>query len=155
VTGITQVGIVVRDAAATARRYWEDLGVGPWRFYTIDPRNTPGMTLRGRPVEHAFRAALARVGAIELELIQPLDGDSLYAEFLELHGEGVQHLAFGTEDLARTLEVLGDRGYREVQGGRTFGTGRYVYLDTDERLGTLTELGERAGELPPPDEIYP
>lgn len=41
-SGIMQVGIVVRDLDATVRRYWHELGIGPWRIYTIDPSNTPG-----------------------------------------------------------------------------------------------------------------
>ena len=42
---VLQVGLVVRDSEATARRYWEEFGIGPWRFYTLDP---------GQHVEHAI-----------------------------------------------------------------------------------------------------
>src|SRR5262249_12111756 len=93
---LTQVAMVVKDCEATAKRYWEDLGIGPWKFYTLDPSNTPGMTLRGRPVKHAFRAALAQIGDVALELIEPLEGDSLYTEHLAAHGEGLHHVAFKT-----------------------------------------------------------
>ena len=58
---ITQVAMVVKDVEATAKRYWDDVGVGPWKFYTIDRSNTGSMMLQGKPVEHAFRAAKAHL----------------------------------------------------------------------------------------------
>ena len=48
--------------------------------------------LRGKLVEHSFIAAIASVGDVELELIQPLCGESLYAEHLAQHGEGLHHV---------------------------------------------------------------
>ena len=66
---LTQVGFVVKDCRATAKRYWDEFGIGPWEFYTLDPSNTPDMTLRGRAVEHAFRAALAKVGDVGFESV--------------------------------------------------------------------------------------
>jgi methylmalonyl-CoA/ethylmalonyl-CoA epimerase len=151
-TGISQIGIVVRDLDAAVARYWSDLGIGPWRIFTIDPANTPGMTLRGRPVEHAFRAALAMVGATQLELIEPGEGPSLYAEHLDEHGEGVHHVAFGVSGLDDARARLAESGFPELQGGRTFGSGEYVYVGLPH--GLIAELG-RAGEMPEPDSVYP
>lgn len=155
---ITQVGMVVRDCEATAKRYWEDLGIGPWRFYTLDPTNTPGMTLRGKPVAHAFRAALAQVGEVELELIEPLAGESVYAEHLAAHGEGLHHLAFDVEDFEQTRTRLRERGYAQIQGGRSFGAATYAYFDTDKHLGCLAEIGspiEEGKTFPAPERVYP
>jgi 4-hydroxyphenylpyruvate dioxygenase-like putative hemolysin len=155
---ITQVAMVVKDCHATARRYWEDLGIGPWQFYTLDPSNTPNMTLRGKPVAHAFRAALATIGDVALELIEPLQGDSLYAEHLAAHGEGLHHVAFSVDDFERTKAHLKERGYREIQGGRPFDVITYAYFDTDKGLSCLTELGSELEEgrfFPAPEFTYP
>jgi methylmalonyl-CoA/ethylmalonyl-CoA epimerase len=155
---ILQVGIVVKDSEATARRYWEEFGIGPWRFYTLDPSNTPGMTFRGKPVEHAFRAALAEIGDVTLELIEPIEGPSVYTEHLEQHGEGLHHLAFAVEDYGQACEVLTRRGYDELQHGRPYDVNDYSYFDTSRVLGFITELAseEAAGKpFPPPERTLP
>jgi len=150
--------MVVRDVEATVRHYWEDLGIGPWRFYTLDPSNTPGMTLRGKPVRHAFRAAIAMVGEIELELIEPLEGDSLYAEHLATHGEGLHHIALDVEDFSRAVERLSAQDFPEVQGGETFDVAQYKYFDATRRLGCIIEIGSSVREgtaFPAPERVYP
>lgn len=154
---ITQVAMVVKDVEATAKRYWDDVGVGPWKFYTIDPRNTGSMMLRGKPVEHAFRAAIATIGDTQLELIEPLDENSLYAEHLAAHGEGLHHIAVSVESFDAARSHLKSKGYSETQSGRTFNIANYCYFDTDKHLGCITEYGLRDdGEsFPEPDFEFP
>jgi methylmalonyl-CoA/ethylmalonyl-CoA epimerase len=152
------VGLVVKDSEATARRYWEEFGIGPWRLYTLDPSNTPGLTFRGKPVQHAFRAALARIGDVTLELIEPLSGASVYTEHLATHGEGLHHLAFAVDDYDQTHEQLTSRGYAELQHGRPFDVNEYSYFDTTPTLKFITELySEEAPEkpFPPPERTVP
>ncbi|MFD8337957.1 VOC family protein [Streptomyces solisilvae] len=47
-----------------------------------------------------------KTGASEIELIQPLKGRPPYTEFLDLHGEGVHHLAYVVEGIDQYLESL-------------------------------------------------
>jgi|SRR5580704_4548601 methylmalonyl-CoA/ethylmalonyl-CoA epimerase len=155
---VLQVGLVVRDSEATARRYWEDFGIGPWRFYTIDPTNTTNMRFRGRPVRHSFRAALATFGDLTLELIEPLDGASVYSEHLQQHGEGLHHLAFAVDDYDSARERLEKNGFGEVQAGRPHDVNDYAYFDTVKALGFITELysEEVPGKtFPPPEHTVP
>lgn len=154
---VNQIGMVVKDAEATARRYWDDAGIGPWRFYTIDPVNSSDMKLHGKVIEHSFIAAIASVGDVELELIQPLCGESLYAEHLAQHGEGLHHIEFGVCDFNETMAHFQDKGYKEIQSGRIFDIGTYSYLDTDKGLACITEYGkaDEGTVFPPPEKIYP
>ena len=155
---LTQVAMVVNDVEATAKRYWEDVGIGPWHFYTIDPANTGNMTLRGKPVEHAFRAALATIGDVSWELIEPLDDNSIYAEHLAKHGEGLHHVAFDVENFEKTKTYMKSKGYNEIQSGQTFNVSAYTYLDTDNGLVCITELSsgvEEGKEFPAPEGSYP
>jgi len=137
---VLQIGLVVRDSEATARRYWQEFGIGPWRFYTLDPSNTSNMRFRGRAVEHSFRAALADFGGLTLELIEPLDGFSVYAEHLQRHGEGLHHLAMAVDDYESACRQLEKSGFGELQAGRPFDVNDYAYFDTSAVLGFLTEL---------------
>ena len=47
-------------------------------------------------IEERFteRAGRARLGPIRLHLVQPLEGTSVYSEFLKTKGEGLHHMAF-------------------------------------------------------------
>jgi methylmalonyl-CoA/ethylmalonyl-CoA epimerase len=137
---IVQVGIVVRDVEATARHYWEDVGIGPWQLYILDPSNTAALTLRSVPVSHAFRIAITMVGDVELELIEPLEGPNLYSEHLAAHGEGVHHLAFEVEDFQHSRDHLTRKGYVEIQSGRPFDVNTYAYFGTARNLACISEL---------------
>src|SRR3712207_2543932 len=82
-----QLGIVVRDLEATVRRYEDDYGIGPWRFDRIDLGAANDYREYGEPVERSNRIAIAMVGRVMWELIEPLDEDGIYARFLAEKGE--------------------------------------------------------------------
>jgi methylmalonyl-CoA/ethylmalonyl-CoA epimerase len=77
-----QLGIVVRDLEATVRRYVDDYGIGPWEFAQIDAGDANNYREYGRPVERSTRIAVATVGRVMWELIEPLDEEGIYARFL-------------------------------------------------------------------------
>src|SRR5436190_117758 len=95
---IVQIGIVVRNVQETARKYWDDFGIGPWDFYTFGPSNVKELTVHGQQTEHGWRTGAAKIGNIEIELIEPLDDRSIYAEHLRTRGEGIHHLLFNVAD---------------------------------------------------------
>ena len=89
---IYQIGIVVKDIQRAVERYWKTLGVGPWRIYRIEPPTLGEVFVRGKPVVISIRAAFAQSGPVQLELIEPLEGPSIYREFLAEKGEGLHHV---------------------------------------------------------------
>jgi hypothetical protein len=116
------------------------------------------MMLRGRAVEHTFLVAIASLGTADLEIIEPLEGESLYAEHLRDVGEGVHHLAFEVEDFALAHAHLKASGYAELQSGEPLGIAVYAYFDTRSVFGFLTELVTLRRDcegLPPPEFTYP
>jgi len=155
-TKVVQVAMVVNDIDASVRRYWADLGIGPWKLYTLDPSNTLNMTFHGKPVQHAFRAALTDIGDIEWELIQPLDTRSVYAEHLSKHGEGLHHVAFDVKDFTQVTKELENKGYENVQSGSPWGIETYVYFALNRGLACTAELNSnQTGPMPAPDSTYP
>ena len=76
-----QLGIVVRDLEATMRRYVDDYGIGPWKVYEFNAGNAEDFREYGQPVERSWRLAVAMVGQVQWELIEPLDEESVYARF--------------------------------------------------------------------------
>jgi catechol 2,3-dioxygenase-like lactoylglutathione lyase family enzyme len=155
---IDQVGLVVRDLDGTLRAYWHRLGVGPWRIYTYGPPLVKDMTYRGRRQDHRMRVAFAMLGPLMLEVIQPLEGPSIYHEFLGTGREGLHHLAMYVDDFDGTVAALERLGYPVIQSGRGYGLhgdGAYAYLDTAAELGLILEVAQAPKVRVPPEGTFP
>jgi len=77
---------------------------------------------------------------MQLELLQPVEGDNVYSDFLKEHGEGMHHLGHvRVENLDEAVHTLEEGGFPCVQGGRFGGRG-YAYVDMSMTLGAIIEL---------------
>jgi hypothetical protein len=92
--GVAQVAYVVEDVEATAMAYHRQFGIGPWHFYTYGKPLLSCMKRYGEPTEYRMRVGLSYFGSMRIELIQHLEGDTVYADFIKKHGTGIQHLVF-------------------------------------------------------------
>jgi catechol 2,3-dioxygenase-like lactoylglutathione lyase family enzyme len=154
-TDVLQVSVVVRDLQAAMRTYVEEYGIGPWEIYEFNPGTVRGMHERGEPVESSWRLALAQVGRLQWELIEPLDERSTYARFLAEHGEGVHHVGVAVDDYDAALGELEGKGRDVVFGGEYNGV-TFAYLGTDADLGVVTEIfSAPPGVEQQPDATYP
>jgi hypothetical protein len=150
-----QICVVVRDLEASMRTYVHDYGIGPWEIYEFNPDTVQDMHEGGEPVERSFRLALAKVGGVQWELIQPLDDGSIYARHLAAHGQGVHHVGVAVPDYAARIAAHEAKGGSVVFGGRYEGI-NFAYLSTDTDLGVLTEIFDGApGDDQKPDAVYP
>ena len=151
----SQVAIVVRDLRASMKHFWEELGVGPWKVWKFSSQNLTDMTLHGNPAEHSFIVGMAYVGDVSIELVQPLEGESIFKEFLDRKGEGIHHLKCSSQDAESIVEKFKKCGGNVLQSAR-IGDAAFHYLDTESRLGFILELATgRALRYRPPDEVYP
>lgn len=139
ITGISQIGLVVRDCMATARTYEAEYGIGPWQTIEMGPATVADMRIRGKPEPHAMRVAITRIGNVLIELVQPLDDKSIYAEFLKEHGEGIHHVHFDIADYDSALTFFNGKWGGILQGGTISGTD-YAYFDTQKALGMITAI---------------
>jgi methylmalonyl-CoA/ethylmalonyl-CoA epimerase len=154
-TQVLQVALVVRDLERSMRTYAEGYGIGPWHIYEFNPDTVQNMTRDGKPSRHAMRLGLAMIGDVQLELIQPLDDRSIYADFLREHGEGLHHLGMKVDDYGKALATLKGKGHDVLQGGFYNGV-EYAYLSTDRDLGVITEIFDWPEDLKQePDAVYP
>jgi hypothetical protein len=133
VTEIKQVGIVVRDVYETAKNYWNLLGIGPWEIREWESHILYQRTYHGNPSWAKERLAHAYVGDLELELCQVVEGDSIYQDWINQHGEGLHHLTFLCDDVDEVSKTLTNQGFVNLQSGR-FGNPEekpfgYNYID--------------------------
>jgi len=155
---VDQVGYVVESVDDTVRRYHESFGIGDWKIYTYGPAILSYMTRHGRPTSYSARIGLGYFGESRIELIQNLEGDTVYSEFIERHGYGVHHLGIYVPDIAAALEEARQAGIEVTMEGAGFGLdgdGHFAYLDTDELFGTTYELIQRPRRRREPESQYP
>jgi methylmalonyl-CoA/ethylmalonyl-CoA epimerase len=158
ITNVVQIALVVKDLDATVRAWHDRFGVGPWHFYTYGPPLVKRMTRHGEPCEYRMRIALANVGPMRIELIEPLEGDTVYEEFAREHGYGVHHLGVLVEDMEEAFGRAREAGFVITQDGAGFGPdgdGHYAYIDSEPLLGTTIELIQRPARRAQPERIYP
>jgi methylmalonyl-CoA/ethylmalonyl-CoA epimerase len=96
----------------------------------------------GKPQDFKMQFALARVGNIVYELIQVLQGETTYGDFLNEHGEGIHHLGYEISDLSKWTEVYKKVGIEPIMSGERIGL-KWAYFNTQE---IIVELLERTPE---------
>ncbi len=89
---MTQVAIVAKDLRKTIETYHRMLGWGPWNVYVLKPPRLHHTIVRGKSLHYTMQIAETHVGPIGFEIIEPLEGPSIYKEFLEQKGEGLHHV---------------------------------------------------------------
>jgi catechol 2,3-dioxygenase-like lactoylglutathione lyase family enzyme len=138
---VCQIGLVVRDIEQSARAYADLFGVDvpPWSMTA--PEQEAHTRYRGQPTQARAKLAFFRLGGVDLELIEPVDGPSTWREFLDAHGEGVHHIAFRIQGMQEQTKILERKGMPLVQRGDYTG-GRYAYIDATQQLKVILELLE-------------
>ena len=80
------------------------------------------------------------MGNIELEIIQPLDGDNVYSDFLEKKGGGIHHIRFNVPDTDMLINHLAEKEIGVTQWGMGLRPGtKWIYFDTEDTLGFVIE----------------
>ena len=144
---LVQIGIVVADRDRTTQLLTSLFGMGPFRFVEWPDRPESQYYYRGVEENIRVRQAFVQLGAVEIELIEPLEGRSGYRDFLDQTGGGIHHVLFEVTDIDPVLEKLALSGVKVLQSGTGIRPGtRWALLDTQELLGFLVELRHRPGE---------
>jgi catechol 2,3-dioxygenase-like lactoylglutathione lyase family enzyme len=138
-SGFLQVAYVTTDVEAAIEFFRTRHGVAHWaRLCPIEIETLPGRAA-------TLNIALAYVGAVQIELIQPLAGhDLVYREPLPADGFAIRfhHLAqlIDTEEAyERQRQDVAAQGVRIAVEGQSPGLARYFYSDHRDTLGHYIE----------------
>ncbi len=129
------ISIVVRDAEK-AQKYYESIGIGPWVEY---PPMKEYVKINV-PDENGFnnlKIKCAQIGPIQLQLVEPGEGQSLYKDHLEKKGEGVFHIGFEVDDIRATDSRIEAMGLNVLSSGRRENGSGFSYLDTTSNAGVV------------------
>jgi hypothetical protein len=117
---LRQVCTVVDDFEATLARQVEQLGLGPFRCWYFRPPHLNTTTFRGAPAHWTMKLGITWLDDVQWEVIQPMEGQTLYREHLANHGRGVQHLIMSTGEVPweEAAACLAARGHPFAQTAR-------------------------------------
>jgi hypothetical protein len=136
-TKIVQVGFVVRDLEATVKRMRLIFGIEP--EYGI--MSGVGVKYRGNPSAGSAKIAFFRFANMELEIIKPTGGKSIWQDFLDSGREGFHHIKFDVDNMNGAIAEMSDKGCGIYSEGLSIITPgmRWVYYDTENLLPFIME----------------
>jgi methylmalonyl-CoA/ethylmalonyl-CoA epimerase len=136
-TRIDHVGIAVRDLDASLARYLRDFDL---EVLGRESNEEQGVQ------EAMLRVADSATGSSCIQLLEPLRPDSPVGKFLERHGEGMHHIAYGVDDVAAAMTQLAAGGARliDTTPRHGFGGSSIAFLHPASVGGVLTELVQAA-----------
>ena len=133
---ISQVALVVNDLEKSMREYTETMGWGPWNIYEYKPPRIHDIVVRGKPQEFTWIGAETPVGATYVELLQPLEGPSIFREFIDRRGEGLHHVGYWAKTMDEadkirdTFQARGSPLLMSAWIDRVF----FYYIDTSPMI---------------------
>lgn len=149
---ISQIAAVVHDLDDGMERFGAILGITQWDVFRFEPPTLTDRTLYGEEADYSMKLSLGYIGDTMIELIEPMEGESIYTEHLEEHGEGLHHIAcFTFDDPESVVQEFEDAGMPVIQSGN-FGGTPYWYFDTADVLnGVIFETAANVDSMPEPD----
>ena len=126
---IHHVGIVVRKLEEAFEFYKDTLGLPLGKMATVQ--------------DQGVKAALLPVGESEIELLEPINANGGVAKFLERRGEGLHHICFETDDVARELSATMAKGVEVIDKAPRKGlAGMICFLHPRANHGVLIEYAQ-------------
>lgn len=142
---LRDVVVVVRDLDK-AIEFYQSLGIGP--FEANVSAAVMDRRVYGKSSNAKLKGAKTQIGPVELNLIEPVEGESVQREFLDRKGEGINKLGFEVNDLDKEVAKMEEKGLKVISFGRFPSGGGFAYFDTREVGGIILAL-ERHVESEP------
>ena len=142
-TRLHHVGIVVKDIEK-AIAHLEALGFGPFKFddehktFTIPFKGE----LHGQPAEWKTTISNAKMGDVELELLEPTEGPQALRESLDAQGEGLHHIGWLTNDIQGEIARATARGAKVWCSSFPEGNPGFCYFEGSDVGNLAIELRE-------------
>ena len=139
---ITEIGVAVKDLDRATQLMVDLLGAEAGEAITMEM--------------YQMRYRMCRVGKVDFELMEPIEGLGMIADFIAKRGEGIHHVAFAVEDIENGMRVLIDKGVRflsdqpipisshgqDLAGNDLSGQGKVNFTLPKSILGILFEFIE-------------
>jgi hypothetical protein len=155
---VIEICVVTRDYWRTMKGLVK-LGIGPWRVYTFNPETVSEQTYMGQPAEFSIKVCFAEGKNIIWEIMQPMEGPTIFHEFLQKHHEGIHHIAFNCNDIPweERIRELEARGFEVIQSGKWLNKNSFAFFGTEDATSTIFETYSFPPDFdyPEPEEWFP
>lgn len=144
VKSVRQICFITEDIEKTMKFYQDVMGVEKWDYVvedTSEKRPAPHLT-HGKEIPIRFKLAKTLWNNIEIELVEPVSGDSIYAEWVKEHGYGMHHLYLEVTDFDEAVKEFSSR-YEIIQEAVSYLGTKVIFFDSTKDLGYQIELGLR------------
>jgi hypothetical protein len=145
-----QIAWVTDDLDATALALTSLLGAKKWIRLPGVPFGPDTCTYRGKPADFVADIALSYAGDMQLELIAPVQGESIYAEFIDRSGPGLHHICIEADDVAALHTAVQEaerHGSPVVQQGLMPGGLRFAYVSAAQAGVPYLEIAYISTEM--------
>lgn len=147
---IDHIGVVYKDFSQITEKIKELYGMP--EITTMEAVVDVNTNIKELTEPLKIKIGFARIGNTMIELFEPLDDNSLYSEFLKTNPDGgIHHVGILVENIDEELKKWDSMGIKRLISG-VLPTNRFVYYDTREMFGYVTELLDN---VPPPKEMLP
>ena len=113
---LDHIGIVVADVDRAVDYYSSVFGLGP--FKVNEGAAMKEVNFKGRKEDCKLKSAVAKSGAVEIEIIQVLEGECPHRDFLREGRQGLHHLAFRGREPGLDARTAWPRGGSSPCGAR-------------------------------------
>jgi methylmalonyl-CoA/ethylmalonyl-CoA epimerase len=133
IKGIGHIAVVVEDIQEALSFWQAGLGLQVSHIQDLPEENS--------------RVAFLPLGDSEIELLQPIGGDSGISRYLHKRGPGMHHLCLQVDDIQAALSALRARGVDLINDPPAIGKDgtQYAFIHPRSTQGVLLELYQ----LPP------
>ena len=148
---VAQIAYIVENIEEAINNWSEFLDAGP--FFVINDLEIIDPKYRGEAMgDFDFRIALGFSGGVCVEFIEQSDNvPSVYNEILAKKGYCFHHWAYMTKNFDDDLKKYQGQGLDVCFSGAAGVGGRFVYLDTTDKLQCMLEIIEFT---PPVEEFF-
>ena len=128
---VDHIGIAVKNLDEAVETYQRMFGIEPDFVEVSD--------------EFKVRVAFIPIGEVLIEFIEATEESSAVTQWIEKHGESINHIAYRVENIDHKLEALKKKGVKLVHEKAVPGGGgsRIAVISPEGTNDIITELVER------------
>ena len=127
---LDHIGIAVDNLDISIKKYEQITGKKPGEKEVV--------------AAHKVATAFFPVGETRIELLKGTHPDSPISKFIKTHGEGIHHICFEVENLAKSKEEMSKTGLQFIENISEAGAGdsKVAFIHPKSTGGILIELVE-------------
>ena len=141
---IVQIGIITTDMEKTKQGMLDVFGLEP--DAGGEGVYEKSIYREGTIVDAKVRSAFYNFFNVQLEFLQPLDGDdTVWSDYVKMGRTGLHHIRFDVSDRERVIKLMADKGISVWMEGtsKIDPTSTFIYFDSLDKLGFIVEAVTR------------